>query len=180
MRSEIRRIQLETGITAVLVTHDQVEAMSMCDRIAIMSKGEIIQIATPDDMYREPRTQFVAGFLGNPPIAFVPGSIQENSVVLDAAGVRLPAPLARAADDQAVVVGIPPEHLGPNGDVAIRGRISFVENQGRETLYDLALPNGNVLRSIQPARSDVSIDDEVEWFIDSRRILVFDAEGRRL
>src|SRR5690606_19982385 len=71
MRSEIRRLQLETGITAILVTHDQVEAMSMCDRIAIMNGGEIIQIATPQDMYRNPRTAVVAGFLGNPPIAFI-------------------------------------------------------------------------------------------------------------
>jgi inositol-phosphate transport system ATP-binding protein len=60
MRSEIRRIQLETGITAVLVTHDQVEAMSMCDRIAIMNAGEIVQIATPGEMYNNPRTQRAA------------------------------------------------------------------------------------------------------------------------
>ena len=71
MRSEIRRLQLETGITAILVTHDQVEAMSMCDRIAIMNAGEIVQIATPTEMYHNPATQFVAGFLGNPPIAFI-------------------------------------------------------------------------------------------------------------
>ena len=71
MRSEIRRIQQETGITAVLVTHDQVEAMSMCDRIAIMRDGEIVQLGKPDEMYKNPVSDFVAGFLGNPPISFV-------------------------------------------------------------------------------------------------------------
>lgn len=70
MRSEIRRIQLETGITAVLVTHDQVEAMSMCDRIALMKDGKIVQLAEPDEMYTNPVDSFVASFLGNPPSRF--------------------------------------------------------------------------------------------------------------
>src|SRR5690606_35906269 len=83
MRSEIRRLQLETGITAILVTHDQVEAMSMCDRIAIMNAGEIIQIATPTEMYHDPRTEFVAGFLGNPPIAFLRGTATEGGLALE-------------------------------------------------------------------------------------------------
>ena len=71
MRSEIKRIQKETGITAILVTHDQVEAMSMCDRIALMKDGKIIQLSTPDEMYKNPIDKFVAGFIGNPPISFL-------------------------------------------------------------------------------------------------------------
>ena len=76
MRSEIKRIQRETGITAILVTHDQVEAMSMCDRIALMRAGRIVQIGTPLEMYREPETDYVASFLGNPPIAFLDGVLE--------------------------------------------------------------------------------------------------------
>ena len=78
MRSEIRRIQLETGISAVLVTHDQVEAMSMCDRIAIMNDGKILQVTTPSEMYENPTNDFVASFLGNPPIVFLDAEINNK------------------------------------------------------------------------------------------------------
>jgi inositol-phosphate transport system ATP-binding protein len=78
MRSEIRRVQLETGITAILVTHDQVEAMSMCDRIALMKDGGIVQISEPAEMYDNPVDRYVAGFLGNPPIAFLEAEAGEE------------------------------------------------------------------------------------------------------
>jgi inositol-phosphate transport system ATP-binding protein len=182
MRSEIRRLQLETGITAILVTHDQVEAMSMCDRIAIMNAGEIIQIATPGEMYRDPRTEFVAGFLGNPPIAFLRGVAANGGFALAGSDVTVPLPasVTLPPPGSAMTLGIRPEIFGPVGDIPIRGRISFVEAQGRETLYDLTLPNGSVLRSIQPARDDVALNDEVEWSVAAARVLVFDETGARL
>jgi inositol-phosphate transport system ATP-binding protein len=182
MRSEIRRLQLETGITAILVTHDQVEAMSMCDRIAIMNAGEIVQIATPGEMYRDPRTEFVAGFLGNPPIAFLRGVAARGGFALANSDVVLPLPasVTLPPPGRTLTLGIRPENFGPTGDLPIRGRISFVEAQGRENLYDLTLPNGNVLRSIQPVRGDLALNDDVEWSVASDRILVFDETGVRL
>ncbi|MDP1732663.1 MAG: ABC transporter ATP-binding protein [Devosia sp.] len=179
MRSEIRRLQLETGITAILVTHDQVEAMSMCDRIAIMNAGEIIQIATPTEMYHNPRTQFVAGFLGNPPIAFLHGSAQDGVIALDRSDVRIPLPKALSAAGP-VTLGIRPENFGPSGDIVIPGKIAFVETQGRENLYDVKLADGSVLRSIQPVRGDVALGQEVGWAADSSKIMVFAQDGTRL
>ncbi|MGH6808002.1 MAG: ABC transporter ATP-binding protein, partial [Ensifer adhaerens] len=102
MRSEIRRLQKETGITAILVTHDQVEAMSMCDRIAIMKAGEIVQIATPSEMYNDPRTAFVAGFLGNPPISFLKGRAEGGAFVFGNS-IRLTRPALAAIPDGAVL-----------------------------------------------------------------------------
>jgi len=182
MRSEIRRIQLETGITAVLVTHDQVEAMSMCDRIAIMDAGKIIQIATPAEMYNDPRTAFVAGFLGNPPIAFLDAVAAGGKLAVPGTEIALPPPSGASApgDGARVTLGIRPEHFGPTGGLPIKGRVSFVETQGRENLYDVTLANGRVLRSIQPARSDVALDDEVEWFVRPDRVFVFGEKGERL
>ncbi|KGE02217.1 MULTISPECIES: ABC transporter ATP-binding protein [Rhizobium/Agrobacterium group] len=181
MRSEIRRIQLETGITAVLVTHDQVEAMSMCDRIAIMKAGEIVQIATPSEMYNDPRTAFVAGFLGNPPISFLKGRVQQGAFALDDGGLKLPlAALSGIPDGTALTLGIRPEHFGIAGDVPIEGKVTFAETQGRENLYDVVLPDGSVLRSIQPARNDVRPGDSVRWSLDSKAALVFAEDGRRL
>ena len=182
MRSEIRRIQLETGITAILVTHDQVEAMSMCDRIAIMSAGQIIQIATPTEMYHNPASQFVAGFLGNPPIAFLKGVVNDDAVAVDRSEVRVPFPkgVSAPANGSRVALGIRPEDFGPSGNVAIPGNVSFVETQGRENLYDVKLPDGSVLRSIQPVRSDVKLGDAVSWGATGDKIMVFAENGTRL
>jgi inositol-phosphate transport system ATP-binding protein len=181
MRTEIRRIQRETGITAVLVTHDQVEAMSMCDRIAIMDKGQIVQISEPKDMYDNPVSDFVAGFLGSPPIAFLDGQVQDGHIVVTSTGTRIPlnADIA-AGDNRKVRVGVRPEHFQPGDGARIGGKISFIESQGRETLYDVQLPDGSILRSIQGGPSSATIGDEVEWGINAPRILVFDEYGARI
>jgi inositol-phosphate transport system ATP-binding protein len=181
MRSEIRRIQRETGITAILVTHDQVEAMSMCDRIAIMKEGEIVQIATPAEMYNDPKTAFVAGFLGNPPITFLRGVMDKGAFAIPESEIRVPLPASVTATEGAkLMLGVRPEHFTPAGDVAVPGQVTFAETQGRENLYDVLLAGGPLLRSIQPVRSDIRVGDDVRWAIDSRGVFVFDENGRRL
>tara|TARA_R110002020_G_scaffold296203_3_gene511806 strand:- start:1766 stop:2824 length:1059 start_codon:yes stop_codon:yes gene_type:complete len=182
MRSEIRRIQLETGITAILVTHDQVEAMSMCDRIAIMDHGRIVQIDTPTDMYRSPNSQFVAGFLGNPPIAFVPGTAREDGFSFDGAAGQFafPAQVAAPPSGTAITLGIRPEDFSPQGELKLSGKVAFIETQGRENLYDVALPSGAILRSIQPVRHDIGVGDAVHWGIHADKMMVFGADGSRL
>jgi len=179
MRSEIRRIQQETGITAVLVTHDQVEAMSMCDRIAIMDAGRIMQIAEPTEMYENPATDFVAGFLGNPPIAFLDGRIEGGHFVDGAAGVRIPVSdrIAGAVSGGDVRIGVRPEYFQPGHGTMIEGKVSFVESQGRETLYVVTLAGGSVLRSIQGHGASVAVGDQVRWGIDAGHLLVFDHKG---
>jgi inositol-phosphate transport system ATP-binding protein len=182
MRSEIRRLQRETGITAILVTHDQVEAMSMCDRIAIMDAGKIIQIATPTEMYHNPATQFVAGFLGNPPIAFLRGVANGGDVAIDKSDIRVPLPrgISTPASGSRVTLGIRPEDFGPAGGVPIPGTVAFVETQGRENLYDVRLPDGSVMRSIQPVRGDIKVGDAVTWGASGDKIMVFAEDGTRL
>ncbi|KZS50902.1 MULTISPECIES: ABC transporter ATP-binding protein [Rhizobium] len=181
MRSEIRRLQRETGITAILVTHDQVEAMSMCDRIAIMKEGEIVQIATPAQMYNDPKTAFVAGFLGNPPITFLRGVVDKGAFTIPESEIRVPLPdTIGAAEGTKLMLGVRPEHFTPAGDIPVPGKITFAETQGRENLYDVALAGGSLLRSIQPVRNDIHVGDDVRWAIDSRGIFVFDEHGRRL
>ncbi|MET1413281.1 ABC transporter ATP-binding protein [Roseibium sp. HPY-6] len=182
MRSEIRRIQLQTGITAVLVTHDQVEAMSMCDRIAIMDKGRIMQLSSPKEMYADPSSDFVAGFLGNPPIAFLEGSADEAGFRLANSEVTLPVPAGITLPGQGAAMrfGIRPEFFQPDNALKVTGRISFVETQGREELYDVTLENGAVLRSIQTQGGGYRVGDEVTWGIAADRILAFGPDGVRL
>lgn len=183
MRSEIRRIQQKTGITAVLVTHDQVEAMSMCDRIAIMNGGKIVQVDTPSAMYTNPVNEFVAGFLGNPPISFISGEIIHDCFINNEDGISLPL-VKGYRDNQAVKVGLRPEHVTlctkENSCNENKAIVCFIENQGRENLYDLKLPDGNIIRTIQPVRDDLSLGDTVHWAIQAKHILIFDQQGGRL
>ncbi len=182
MRSEIRRIQQETGITAVLVTHDQVEAMSMCDRIAIMNEGRIVQVAEPMEMYANPASDFVAGFLGNPPIAFLHGQVVDGRFAIADTEIALDAPPSwnGAAIGKPMKLGIRPEFFQPDAGATLPGKVTFIESQGREILYEVTLANGSVLRSIQTSTSKATLGDEVRWGIDMDRALLFDETGARL
>jgi len=182
MRSEIRRIQRETGITAVLVTHDQTEAMSMCDRIAIMDAGKIVQITEPKDMYDNPVSDFVAGFLGSPPIAFLSGQVKDGNFIEPSTKTKIPlnGHADKIQNGRSVRIGIRPEFFQPGNGTTIGGKVTFIESQGRETLFNVTLPNGTILRSIQGKRSDSQIGDQVEWGIDAHKILVFGEDGVRI
>ncbi|MCI5099343.1 ABC transporter ATP-binding protein [Phaeobacter italicus] len=179
MRSEIRRIQLETGITAILVTHDQIEAMSMCDRIALMKGGKIVQLDKPDEMYANPADQFVAGFLGNPPISFVDASVVGDTFVLGTGEIAVSANLMGRVPSQ-LQLGVRPEYFGPQFGSGVAGKITFVETQGRENLYDVTLQNGTVIRSIQPSGQSFALGDQVSWGIDTDNVLAFSANGDRI
>jgi inositol-phosphate transport system ATP-binding protein len=177
MRSEIRRIQRETGITAILVTHDQVEAMSMCDRIALMRDGRIVQLDTPEQMYVNPSSQFVAGFLGNPPISFLPAVA--GDVLSFGHEQTLARPSALGASGE-VVVGIRPEHFGPQHGTGLQGEVTFVEPQGREELIDVRLDGGGEIRSILPAGEPIRAGQRINWGVAIESILAFAPNGDRL
>lgn len=179
MRSEIRRIQLETGISAVLVTHDQVEAMSMSDRIAIMKEGEILQVASPTEMYQQPVNDFVAGFLGNPPIAFLDAQIKDGKIDVLNGKIQFDFPRnTKPSNGTKIRLGIRPEHYQPKNPIQIPGNISFVETQGRENLYDVQLEDGSILRSIQSsAIGTIEKNSQVGWGVQPDQLLIFDQAG---
>lgn len=182
MRSEIRRIQQENGCTSILVTHDQVEAMSMCDRIALMNEGKIQQVGTPDQMYHQPRTRFVAGFIGNPPISFTDGQIEDGH--FNAPGLRFELPdrikASSVTAGQKITLGVRPEYLQPDFATPIEAEITFVESQGRETLYDLTLSGGQVFRSIQTGEQMGKLGERIHWGIDIDAVFFFDEQGDRI
>src|SRR5919197_2628664 len=110
MRTEIKKVHQKVTTTTVYVTHDQVEAMTLADRVVVMNSGRIEQIGTPYEVYHAPQTQFVAGFIGSPTMNMFDGVVPAGAV--EALGVRWPAN-GRAADGQRVRYGIRPEHLEP-------------------------------------------------------------------
>ena len=182
MRADICRIQQESGITAVLVTHVQSEAMSMCDRIAIMDQGRIMQVDEPHRLYDNPVSEFVAGFLGSPPISFLNGRIQGAFFVESSTGTKLPvnAGISERHAGQDVRAGIRPEHFHPDATTRIKATVSAIEVQGREILYSLKLPDGTILRSIQNHRVPVEVGEQVEWGIEAENMLIFDQQGQRI
>src|SRR5690606_25090624 len=117
MRGEIKQLQNRLGITSIYVTHDQVEAMTMADRIAVMNQGLLQAYDTPEDLYDRPKTLFVAGFVGNPPMNFIDVSVSQDNgaFVAQNESLQLTIPKERgekpAAQDNKVRMGIRPEHI---------------------------------------------------------------------
>jgi inositol-phosphate transport system ATP-binding protein len=172
MRGEIRRLQRNLGVTTILVTHDQIEATTMADRIICMSKGRIEQIGTADSLYHRPDSVFVAGFIGSPPINLIAGEAANGGLRVGEVSV----PFGGAAPGK-VTLGIRPEavRLGEAGHAA---RIDDLEPHGRETIYHLGTPFGP-LRALEAGSSArFRVGDQVR--IEVERALVFDAGGRRL
>jgi multiple sugar transport system ATP-binding protein len=137
MRAEIKELHQRLKTTSVYVTHDQIEAMTMADRIVVMHDGRVEQIGSPLELYDAPRNLFVAGFIGSPAMNFVKGVLRRSGgaaeVELEGGG-RVPAPPTGAADGAAVVWGARPEHLtlAPAG-AGLAGEIVIVEPTGAET-----------------------------------------------
>src|SRR5229473_7418843 len=119
MRTEIKRVHQKVKTTTVYVTHDQVEAMTLADRVVVMNHGVIEQVGTPQELYHKPRTRFVAGFIGSPAMNFIPCKLEQNGTGLKvrlSEQLALPVPAARteryrAAAGRELIFGIRPEHL---------------------------------------------------------------------
>jgi ABC-type sugar transport system ATPase subunit len=145
MRIEIKKLHQQLGNTIVYVTHDQVEAMTLADRIVVLQAGNLIQYDTPDGIYNRPAAQFVAGFTGSPPMNFLPARIGEGGRVIHLpGGVDLPVPSARIAEcanhsGRELTFGLRPEHIttgriGEPNVFTVQGRVMLVEPLGSDTL----------------------------------------------
>jgi inositol-phosphate transport system ATP-binding protein len=138
MRTEIRRLQRQLGITTILVTHDQIEATTMADRVVVMNRGRIEQEGTADDTYRHPRSLSVAGFIGSPPINLLPGRAEDGRVKVGDVALRASNKVAGE-----VVLGVRPEHLRLS-DRGLPGQVASIEPMGREILLALDGPLGRL------------------------------------
>src|SRR3954466_6782084 len=140
MRLEIKRLQRELAVTSIYVTHDQVEAMTLADRLIVMNAGVADQIGTPMDVYDRPASVFVAGFIGSPAMNFLAAKVGEGGKTVDLAGTgsaHVSLPLARptsASQGTAVALGIRPEHLLPALDGPLEFTIEMAEPLGADTL----------------------------------------------
>lgn len=174
MRSEIKRLQRQLGITTILVTHDQIEATTMADRIICMSQGRIEQVGTPDDLYLRPASLFVSGFIGAPPINLLEGQVGDGRLVVNNLALD-----CEGAAPGAATLGIRPEKIR-FAEHGFAGRVDQIEPMGRETLYlvDTVLGRVRVLESASARRH--AIGEEVRLAFDPDDTLVFDARTEAL
>ena len=177
-REEIRRIQKETGITTVFVTHDQEEAMSISDRIVVMKDGVVQQIGKPQDVYDNPVNLFVAKFLGTPPINVFEGEVKGGKLYIGEDAVLN----LKNTDDRKVYVGIRPEGFIPEQNGAFRCALKGVEVMGRDIsiLSTNEASQNPVIRSIVSAdnKSDIDVTSAVVAFtLKPHKVFLFDHES---
>ena len=163
MRAEIKKLHQLVRTTTVYVTHDQVEAMTLADRVVVMNKGRIEQIGSPQQLYHEPISRFVAGFIGSPGMNFLPCSLDQGGagiIILLADGTRLPLPASKAARyeqhvGRSLELGIRPEHLtekrGRPEEVELTVHVEVVEPMGMETLLHVTIAGTEVTARVDPA-----------------------------
>ena len=184
MRSEIKKLHQRLGATIIYVTHDQVEAMTLADRIAVLSAGHKMQYATPEEIYNRPAAQFVAGFTGSPPMNLVPCTV--TSAGADLGGVTVPLSqdmLGKAAGAASHVFGIRPENVSLNatgvaGEVRVSASVVISEPLGAETLVTFQVGQAELVARCAPSFK-AQPGAAQTLYLDPAAIHLFDKESGR-
>ena len=179
MAEELRALHERMGATTVYVTHDQLEAMQMGDKIVVMNHGVVEQFGTPQEIYDHPATMFVADFIGSPPMNFLQfkATFERGADSVRISGVDIPVPTLReevAARD--VVLGMRPEHVRLNDTGDYRAKIEAVEYLGTTQIVTLETNNGTIKARI-PASKHASTGETVGITFETERLSLFDAGG---
>ncbi|WP_300034895.1 sn-glycerol-3-phosphate ABC transporter ATP-binding protein UgpC [uncultured Roseobacter sp.] len=175
MRVEIARLHKEIGATMIYVTHDQVEAMTLADKIVVLRLGKIEQVGAPLELYRNPDNKFVAGFIGSPAMNFLRGTVAEGGVEVPGLGRTVAVEANLPAPGTPVTLGVRPEHLEVQiGQGALKAELS--EALGGVSYLHLDTPTGE--RIIVEERGDERANegDTVDVTFEARRAMVFDAQ----
>ncbi|MEJ2640003.1 MAG: ABC transporter ATP-binding protein [Desulfosarcinaceae bacterium] len=187
-RIEITKLHRQMQATMIYVTHDQVEAMTLADRIAVVNKGNIEQFGTPLTLYHRPRNTFVAGFIGSPAINLLHGEVSDvtdGAVTMTLAGggsARGRALLSDSALNQPVTVGIRPEALNPATEktAIISGRVQVVEELGEFHLIYVTTSSGDTVIAKVEGNAAVKADENIHLSAAPEKVHIFDEGGRSL
>ncbi|MGZ5106210.1 MAG: sn-glycerol-3-phosphate import ATP-binding protein UgpC, partial [Usitatibacter sp.] len=182
MRLEIQKLHRELRTTSIFVTHDQVEAMTLADRMIVMNAGRVEQIGRPIDVYDDPASLFVAGFIGSPAMNFLPGRRAGDEVDLGGLRIALPAQL-RAGAPEAITVGVRPEHLVPGegaGGPVFRFEVETVEALGADSMVHGRFGEGTVVARVE-GHSTPALGEARVFSVMPGKLYFFDtATGKRL
>jgi multiple sugar transport system ATP-binding protein len=174
LRTELKNLQMNLGATFLFVTHDQVEAMSMGDRIGVLDRGRLVQVGTPAEIYDNPRNTFVARSVGSPPMNLLDGAIAGGEAVTDV-GFRLPVAAKGngAADGRPLTFGIRPEDVYLDPAAPAQAQVHDVENHGVAKIVTLRVGE-QLVRVTASARQNLAIDDAVRFAWKPEKVVLFD------
>ena len=175
-RKELADLHAGVGATMIYVTHDQVEAMTLADRIVVLNAGRIEQVGTPLELYNRPMNLFVAGFIGSPRMNLLPATLAEGAARIDDATITLPD-ATDAAPGASVTLGIRPEHVRISAAPDLAVRVEFVERLGGETFAYGTTTGGLKLTVRQDGQSSTHRGDTLHVALPKERLHVFDSAG---
>ncbi|HEX8819805.1 MAG TPA: sn-glycerol-3-phosphate ABC transporter ATP-binding protein UgpC [Archangium sp.] len=186
MRSEIKKLQQRLGVTSVYVTHDQIEAMTMGHRIAVMKEGKLQQLGTPLEVYERPANVFVAQFIGSPPMSFTSATLSANGELLEGDGFKLPVPqslrpVTAGKGGRKLKVGIRPDNI-VSPSVTARGetsplevKVDLVEPLGNEVIVHSRLADNSIVFRLPPQHSPET-GAKLQVLVELESLHLFDAE----
>jgi multiple sugar transport system ATP-binding protein len=186
-RAEIAKLHRDLGATMVYVTHDQVEAMTLADKIVVLEAGQVRQVGAPLELYHLPKNQFVAGFIGSPKMNFLPVTI----TAVQAGGITVSAPdwggeyvipveSSGAVVGAAASLGIRPEHIavGEGGGLNVQGKVGLVERLGHETFIEMVTPAGHTLSALVGGGTLVDVAQGFKLHFQAEDCHLFGVDGQ--
>ena len=186
MRMELARLHNDLGSTMIYVTHDQVEAMTLADKIVVLDGGVVQQVGSPIELYQRPANLFVAGFIGSPKMNFIAVEVERSdgdAVVVsgqDVVGLAVAAPTAGLRAGDRLTLGVRPHDLTATAATSIVGRIGLVERLGNETIVNLELPSGASWLAVLDGDQALRRGESLALGVDPAKALLFDTQGRAL
>jgi multiple sugar transport system ATP-binding protein len=189
MRIEIRRLQRELNVTSIYVTHDQVEAMTLGDRVVVMRDGWVQQVGTPLEIYNRPSTLFVAGFMGSPPMNFIEVNLREANghLYAEAADFRVRVPpvsdaALRPYMERPAVLGVRPEHVllgepAPENETGFDGGIDVTEQLGSEMLVGVGAAGTEIMMSRVDPQIGLKLHEKVRLSLNPAHLHFFDRDS---
>jgi multiple sugar transport system ATP-binding protein len=178
LRIELQHLQRTQGSTTLFVTHDQIEALTMADRIAILNEGKILQVGTPEDIYDRPASTFIAQLVGTPRINIYNAVREDGTVSITESNLHMPAPTEKELPSD-FRIGIRPENIKPDPSGKFSGKLILAEPLGAETILHIQLGQRTLL-SLVSGMTEYHIGDVIKFNIAFEHILYFNLQGNRL
>ena len=175
VRIEIKKLQKQMGVTSVFVTHDQVEAMTLGDRLAVINEGVIEQVGSPIEVYENPATYFVAEFIGTPQMNFINGKIKSNKFISEGLNCSLSSNLS----DQDVIFGIRPENLKVSSQGNIQMKVDLIEKLGADSIIYGYDKSNNYICYRENGNTSIQVNNEITLEIEEEKYHLFDKETKK-
>jgi multiple sugar transport system ATP-binding protein len=173
LRAELKDLQMKLRATFLFVTHDQIEAMSMGDKVAILDKGKIVQVGTPFEIYNRPTNVFVASFVGSPAMNLLPAELDGGKVTALSGKVEAPLPALKQNGVRSVTIGIRSEDVRVGSGEVAEARVHHVENHGVEKIVTLRVGD-HLFNATVPAPLNVAVDGTIRFGFNPQKLHYFD------